>query len=132
MTRNFAITLATVAFLMGAPAASFSQQVVGSTTLGVTVTELQSVATGWSAKRNVLGQMVYNEKNEGIGRIDDIVIAPDKSVSYAIISAGVFLHVVKHDVAIPVSHLALKNGQYILAGATKDTLNAMPAFEYAS
>jgi sporulation protein YlmC with PRC-barrel domain len=132
MTQKFAITFAAAAFLLSASASSFGQGLVGSTTLGVTVTELRSIATGWSMKHQVLGKLVYNDKNEAIGRIDDVVVAPDKAVSYAIISAGVFLHVVKHDVAIPVSQLQQKNGMFVLPGGTKDALNAMPAFEYAS
>jgi hypothetical protein len=37
-------------------------QVAGSTTVGVTVEELKEVAVGWSAKRQILGQRVYNDK----------------------------------------------------------------------
>lgn len=106
-------------------------QVAGSTPLGVSVAELRDVALGWSAKRQVLGQPVYNDKSERIGAIDDLIIAPDKSVSYAIIGAGGFLGVGKHDVAIPVSQLRQVNGKFTLAGATKDALKAMPPFEYA-
>lgn len=93
--------------------------------------ELREVTEGWSAKRQVLGKTVYNDKNEKIGNVDDIIISPDKSVSYAIIGAGGFLGVAKHDVVIPVSQFKLSGGKFVLAGATKDTLKAMPAFQYA-
>ncbi len=106
-------------------------QVAGSTPLGVSVAELRDVTLGWSAKRQVLGQPVYNDKRERIGAVDDLIIAPDKSVSYAIIGAGGFLGVGKHDVAIPVSQLRQVDGKFTLAGATKDALKAMPPFEYA-
>ena len=44
-------------------------QVAGSTLLGVSVAELQEVVNGWSVKRTVLGQPVYNDNNERwIGR----------------------------------------------------------------
>ncbi len=59
------------------------------------------------------------------------IIAPDKAVSYAIIGAGGFLGVGKHDVAIPVSQLQQSDGKIVLAGATKDAIRAMPPFEYA-
>jgi sporulation protein YlmC with PRC-barrel domain len=78
----------------------------------------------------VLGQAVFNDKNERIGAVDDIVVAPDKAISYAIIGAGGFLGVGKHDVAIPVSQLTQVDGKFVLAGATKDGLKAMPSFEY--
>src|SRR5258708_25322942 len=106
-------------------------QVAGSTPLGVSVAELRDVTLGWSAKRQVLGQPVYNDKRERIGAVDDLIIAPDKSVSYALIGAGGFLGVGKHDVAIPVSQLRQVDGKFTLAGATKDAPKPMPPFEYA-
>ena len=104
-------------------------QVAGSTFLGAA--ELRDVATGWSAKRQVLGQPVFNDLGDRIGDVDDIIIAPDKSISYAIINAGVFLHIEKHDVAVPVSQLKLVEGKLVLPGATRDALQASPEFEYA-
>ena len=106
-------------------------QVAGSTLVGVATAELRDVTMGWSAKRQVLGKPVFNDKSERIGSVDDIVIAPDKAVSYAIIGAGGFLGVAKHDVAIPVDQIKLVGGKFVLAGATKEALKAMPPFEYA-
>ena len=110
---------------------SVGAQVAGSTTLGVSVEELKMVAVGWSAKKKILGKSVYNDKNEKIGVIDDLIITPDKSVSYAIIGAGGFLGMGKHDVAIPVGQLKEDKGRIVLAGATKDALKAVPKFQYA-
>jgi sporulation protein YlmC with PRC-barrel domain len=106
-------------------------QVAGSTLLGVASAEMREVALGWSAKRQVLGQVVYNDQNERIGKIDDIIIAPDKAVSYAIIGAGGFLGVDRHDVAIPVSQIKLQDGKLVLPGASKEALQGAPNFEYA-
>jgi sporulation protein YlmC with PRC-barrel domain len=106
-------------------------QVAGSTLVGVAAAELRDVATGWSAKRQVLGAPVFNDQNERIGDVDDIIIAPDKAISYAIINAGGFLQVTKHDVAVPVSQLKLVEGKLVLPGATRDALKASPEFEYA-
>ena len=106
-------------------------QVAGSTLLGVSVAEMRDVSLGWSAKRQILGQPVFNDKDERVGSIDDIVIAPDKAVSYAIINAGGFTGLTKHDVAIPVSQLKLVDNKLVLAGATKEALKASPPFEYA-
>jgi sporulation protein YlmC with PRC-barrel domain len=105
-------------------------QVAGSTVVGVSAAELRDVAQGWSAKRQVLGQPVSNDKSERIGTIDDIIIAPDKSVSYVIINAGGFLGLAKHDVAVPVSQLKQDQGKLVLAGATREALKASPPFEY--
>jgi hypothetical protein len=87
-------------------------QVAGSTLLGVSVAEMRDVTSGWSAKRKILGQPVFNDRNERIGSIDDIIVAPDKAVSYAIINAGGFTGLTKHDVAVPVSQLKLADNWF--------------------
>ena len=106
-------------------------QVAGSTVVGISIAEAREVASGWSAQRQILGQPVFNDKDERVGSIDDIIVAPDKAVSYAIINAGGFIGLTKHDVAIPVSQLKLVDNKLILAGATKEALRASPPFEYA-
>ena len=112
-------------------AASAGAQVAGSSTIGVTKEEIKAVMEGWSAKKAIMGKAVYNDKNEKIGTIDDLIITPDRSVSYAIIGAGGFLGIGKHDVAIPMSQLKLEKDKFILPGATQEALKAMPKFEYA-
>lgn len=115
---------------LAAPAISHAQ-VAGSTLIGVSVTEMRDVSTGWSTKRQILGQTIYNDKDERVGSIDDIIVAPDKAVSYAVINAGGFTGLTKHDVAVPVSQLKLVDNKLVLAGATKEALKASPPFEYA-
>lgn len=119
------------ALAIAAPAISYAQ-VAGSTFVGATYAELRNVAVGWSAKRQILGHPVYNDTNERVGSIDDVIVTPDKSVSYAIINVGGFLSVAKHDVAVPVSQLKLVGDRLVLAGATRDALKASPPFEYAN
>jgi hypothetical protein len=106
-------------------------QIAGSTTLGVAVAEMKDIAVGWSAKKHILGKTVFNEKNERVGTIDDLIIAPDRAVSYAIIGAGGFVGVGRHDVAIPVNQFTQQDGKFVLSGATKDIVKALPKFEYA-
>jgi sporulation protein YlmC with PRC-barrel domain len=132
--RAVLISVAAFAFagqVVGGSAGRLEAQVAGSTTLGVTVEELKAVAIGWSAKKKILGKDVYNDKNEKIGVVDDLIITPDRSLSYAIIGAGGFLGIGKHDVAIPVGQFKEDKGKIVLAGASKDALKAMPKFEYA-
>jgi sporulation protein YlmC with PRC-barrel domain len=127
--RIVAAMAVTAVILMSA--ASAGAQVAGSSTIGVTKEEIKAVMEGWSAKKAILGKAVYNDKNEKIGTIDDLIITPDRSVSYVIIGAGGFLGIGKHDVAIPISQLKLEKDKFILPGATKEALKAMPKFEYA-
>jgi len=133
MERKIFTAIAAASLLLAGATMAIGQQVVGSTQLGVAVAELRDVTTGWSAKRQVLGKTIYNDSGDGIGKVDDIIVAPDKAVSYAIIGAGGFLGVGRHDVAIPVSQIKQQSdGKFILAGATKDAVKAMPPFEYAN
>ena len=123
------VLIAGVALMMPVVARA---QVAGSTLLGVTYGELRDMTLGWSAKRQILGHPVYNDMDERIGAVEDIIVTTDKSVSYAIINAGGFLAVAKHNVAIPVSQFRLNGEKLVLPGATKDALKATPAFEYAN
>jgi sporulation protein YlmC with PRC-barrel domain len=123
--------VALCAIAAAAPLARAQAPVAGGATIGVTVEEMRLVVLGWSAKRQLLGHDVYNERNEKIGKIDDIIVSPKRTVSHAIIGVGVFLGLVRKDVAIPMDQLQLANDRFILRGATKDALLRMPAFEYA-
>jgi len=123
--------VALVGLVVVGSAGRLGAQIAGSTTLAISVEELKAVAIGWSAKKKILGKDVYNDKGEKIGVVDDLIITPDRSLSYAIIGAGGFLGVGKHDVAIPVGRFKEDKGRIVLAGATKDALMAVPKFEYA-
>src|SRR5258708_14669615 len=103
-TMKRAGILMVAAIALAAPTIARAQ-VAGSTLIGVAAAELREVTLGWSAKRQVLGQAVYNDKSEPIGAIDDVVIASDKTVSYAIIAVRGFPGVRTHDVLIPLSPL---------------------------
>ncbi len=106
--------------------------VAGVQTIGVNQEEVKILAVGWSAKKNIFGRTVYNDNNEEIGTIDDIIISPDHTVSFAIIGVGGFLGMGKHDVAIPMNQLEMEQDHFILTGATKEALKALPPFEYAA
>ena len=108
-----------------------SAQVAGSTTLGMSVEELKTIARGWSATKQILGKPVYNDKNEKVGDVDDLIIAPDSASSYAIIGVGGFLGLGERQVAVPANHLKHTEGRIVLPEATKDALLAMPSFQYA-
>jgi sporulation protein YlmC with PRC-barrel domain len=116
---------------MAPGATGAAAQTAGETKLGVTVIELKDVIKGWSARRQLLGQHVYNDKDEKIGEIEDVIISPERNVSYGIISSGGFLGIGSHDVAIPADQLKMGDkGRLVLSGATKEKLRAMPTFEY--
>jgi sporulation protein YlmC with PRC-barrel domain len=112
-------------------AADSVAQTAGSTLVSVSVEELREVATGWSTKKQILGKDVYNPAGEKIGNVEDLIVAPNRSLSYAIVGVGGFLGIGTHDVAVPVSQFKQEMGKIILPGATRDALKAAPKFEYA-
>lgn len=113
-------------------ATAFAQATAGQVPLGVTQIEMNAVISGWSAKKNLMGKTIVNDQNEKIGKVEDVIIAPDNSASFAIIGAGGFLGMGKHDVAIPFNQFKVQGENFVLAGATKDKLKGLPKFEYGS
>ncbi len=115
----------------GTPApAPTSPPVAGTAVLGVMVAESIAVAVGYRASK-FIGASVYNDKNEKIGRIGDLIIKPDGTLSYAIVDVGGFLGIGQHQVAIPVGQFTAVKPKIVLPGATKDALKALPEFNYS-
>jgi microcompartment protein CcmK/EutM len=106
------------------------QAPVAGMSIGVSANELVTVAKGWSAKNQIMSKDIYNDKNEKVGVVDDLIITPDKAVSYAIIGTGGFVGIDKHEVAVPVNQLKMEDGKITLPGATKEAVKAMPTFQY--
>ena len=66
-----------------------------------------------------------------VGDVEDLLMAPDSSVSYAVMGVGGFLGLGERQVAVPVSRVKGGEGRSVLPGATKYALQAMPSFQYA-
>ena len=135
MKKNLSsVALAAITFFgalcIAGPAAA---QVAGGTTIvDTSVTESTTLAMGWSVKKTLLGKTIYNEAGVKVGKVEDLIISPDKNVSYVIVGAGGFVGIGRHDVAIPVTQIQDKAGKLVMAGATKDSIKAMPEFTYAT
>lgn len=129
MNRSLTTALLGLASLLAV--AHADAQIAGSTTVGVETTTVQIVTAGWSAKKQVIGKTVYNGDGESVGKIDDLIIAPGSAVSTVIVGAGGFVGLKRHQVAIPVAQLQDNDGSFVLPGATKAAIKALPAFEYA-
>ncbi len=132
MKKALSITAIALAAALGTFATCHAQVVVGgSTTTGISIIESTQLALGWSVKKTLLGKSVYNEADQKVGKVEDIIISPDKSVSYVIVGAGGFIGMGRHDVAIPVTQIQDKAGKLVMQGATKDSIKAMSRFDYA-
>ena len=105
-------------------------QVAGFATMVVNAEPLTAMAEGYSVQKSILQQPVYNDDDKRSDTIDDLIINPDGRVSVAIIGAGQFVGSPRHDVAIHLGHLLSRNGKYVLLGATKAAIRALPEFNY--
>src|SRR5262249_29782605 len=90
-TMKTIVLVSLVSLVVAAGAADSAAQTAGSSVVSVTKSELRQVASGWSAKKQILGKDVYNDTGEKIGEINDLIVAPNKSLSYAIVGVGGFL-----------------------------------------
>ena len=57
------------------------------------------------------GKPVYNDQDERVGEVEDLIVAPDKSLSYAILGVGGFLGLGTYHVAVPVSQFTSGDGK---------------------
>jgi sporulation protein YlmC with PRC-barrel domain len=131
MNKNFALSALTLAAALCTGTAAFAQIAGSSTTTGVAVVETTKFATGWSVKKTLMGKTIYNDAGAKVGKVEDLIISPERNVSYVIVRAGGFVGIGRHDVAIPVIQIKEVAGKLVMAGATKETIKAMPVFDYA-
>jgi sporulation protein YlmC with PRC-barrel domain len=129
-TMRTIVLVVFTSLVIAAGAVDAVAQTAGSM-ISVSTIELRELATGWSAKKQILGKGVYNDAGDKVGDINDLIVTPDKAVSYAIVGVGGFLGVGEHEIAVPVGQLKQQEGKIVLSGATKDALKAAPKFEYA-
>lgn len=81
----------------------------------------------------VIGATVYNESNESIGEVDDIMIPASGGAPVAVISVGGFLGIGSKLVTVPYDRLQMGGtggNRWIMSGATKDSLTGLPTFTY--
>ena len=122
--KSIAIALVSAALLTGA---AFSQ----TATKDRSDTNVALHRDGEWRSSKLIGIDVYNETNEKIGTIEELIVDKSSRVENVVLGVGGFLGMGKHDVAIRVNNFKLVEGKITLPGATQDAVKAMPAFEYA-
>lgn len=92
--------------------------------------DVSVVGKGYRASK-LIGASAMNEKNENIGKIDDIVIDNNR-VMYAVLQVGGFLGVGSKLVAVPYDSLQIDSSgkKVVLPGASKDELKELAEFKY--
>jgi sporulation protein YlmC with PRC-barrel domain len=119
-----------------------------------------SATAQWRASK-LIGLNVYNEQNEKLGDINEILLDQSGKVVGVVIGVGGFLGMGQHDVMVTMDKLKFVNepprsasttpattgtnpnqparasnekwypDHAVLSGASKDQLKAMPAFKYS-
>jgi hypothetical protein len=82
---------------------------------------------------NYYKQSVYDQSDNKVGEILDLMIAKDSRITAAMVGVGGFLGIDEKNVAIPFAALAAsqKNNQWHLTlNTTKDALKSAPGFTY--
>jgi PRC-barrel domain len=128
MKAKTLVCVGALLFTCALPAAR--AQIAGVQPLGGTVEETNGLLHGWSVRKALVDEPVYTDNNDKIGSIYDLIIAPDRKATYAVLSIGGFLGMGIHYVAIPIDHFTIHDGNLYLAGATKDALKQVPEFQY--
>jgi hypothetical protein len=92
--------------------------------------DVSVVGKGYRAGK-LIGASVTNDKNEDIGKIDDIIIDNNR-VMYAVLQVGGFLGVGSRLVAVPYDSLKIDDSgkKVVLPGASKDELKKLAEFKY--
>ena len=130
-THRLSAAALALAAALSTPVPASAQVAGGTTTVGVSIVESTQIATGWSVRKSLLGKTLYNEAGQKVGKVADLIISPDRKVSYVIVGAGGFIGIGRHDVAIPVTQIENQSGRLVMPGATKDTIKSLPEFTYA-
>lgn len=88
------------------------------------------------AMSKLVGASVYNQHNEHIGEVEDIIISSSGAVSTVVIGVGGFLGIGEKKVAMPFAALRAEKGDNnvikIVVEQTRESLKALPNFKYVS
>ncbi len=133
------------------PAAAQTANTQGAPSTTAAPSQQQSAAGLWRASK-LHGIDVYNQQNQKIGDIDDVLMDKDGKAKLAVLGVGGFLGMGEHNVAVNFSELKFSDQpvksntsgsnastnsserknypDHAVFNATKDQLKAMPQFKY--
>ena len=127
--RKSCVLLALALALGTAPA--FAQ----GTPQTISSVDVRTIGTGFRASK-IIGSTVVNDRNETIGKVDDLLVTQSGAAgggNYVVLSVGGFLGVGSKLVAIRYDQLRPDpdKSEFILPGATKESLRSLPDYAYA-
>jgi sporulation protein YlmC with PRC-barrel domain len=118
-----------------------SRTTTTTTTRPATTTETSSMASsskyvtadGQVRVSKVVGASVYNDQNQSVGSVDDLLMGDsDHKAATAVISVGGFLGMGSKLVSVPFDQLKIQNDRIVMPGATKASLEGMPEYRYTN
>jgi hypothetical protein len=80
----------------------------------------------------IAGAQVYNEQNERIGSIADVLVSNRADLAGVVLSLGGFHGITAKLVEVPSGLVQQVNDKLVITGATKDQLMQLPAYRYGS
>jgi sporulation protein YlmC with PRC-barrel domain len=89
-----------------------------------------TTADGQVRMGKVVGASVYNDSNQSIGSVDDVLLGSNGKATSAVISVGGFLGMGSKLVSVPFDQLKFAKDRIVMPGATKASLNGMPAYKF--
>ncbi|WP_269900075.1 PRC-barrel domain-containing protein [Paenalcaligenes faecalis] len=128
MNKLTAITVCSLACAFGSSA--FAQSTPPSAPSAAGTSAVQSeMVRGWGVKNNLIGKSVYNEQDEKIGDIRDVILDAKGTATHYVLGVGGFLGMGEHDVSLPFSELQPGKDRFTLQGYTKDRLKELPQWK---
>lgn len=135
--NNMIIATATVVALSGAAFAqnaspSTSPQAQVSPNTSSSAIDRAALSGNWRASK-LMGMAVYNQANEKLGEVNELIVDPAGKVSAVVIGVGGFLGMGEHDVAVSMSQLTVTdNGRQVSSNdgsssTVGTTANSRPA-----
>jgi hypothetical protein len=121
-----------------APVASGDQTAAIPSAPGMTMDQRRTAAVPLAERKaslsasELIGTDVYGPDNNSIGEIDDIVVSPDNTPAYALVSYGGFLGMGEEQTAVPVTSIRFSEDNYAFVNFNADQLKAAPKFERGS
>lgn len=113
----------------GAPSATAPGMTVppaGATEPAVPAGRLQQTHDGWRSSR-IVGATVYNDSNQSIGTVDDLIVDKDGKVSTAVIAVGGFLGIGSKLVGVPYDQLRFEEHNASVPAAAANATSGMAA-----
>ncbi|AWO93511.1 MULTISPECIES: PRC-barrel domain-containing protein [Bradyrhizobium] len=126
LMKSIAAGLAGTALLATAVFAQSPTATTDKAPTAATTTTTTSASGEWRTSK-MPGLKIYNDANENIGSINDLLMDKSGAIKIAVIGVGGFLGMGEHLVAVPYDKLKFVNEAVAYTGAAGTNPNAKPA-----